>query len=298
MADPVPSTDPSERDPGYPGAPQPRHRHRRVPERKKGSFWRELPILIVTALVLTFLIQTFLARVYVIPSASMEQTLHGCPGCTNDRVLVDKLVYRFGEPSPGDVVVFRGPASWAGSAEFDRLEPDNVLLRGLQQAAAVIGLAPPDERDFVKRVIAVGGQTVMCCDDQNRIQVDGQPLTEPYVYQADGEPQESFAPVTVPPGHLWVMGDNRNNSADSRRHVDDDATGTIPIDNVIGKVRVIVLPPGRWQGIDDPNPQTVVALSAPAWQEGLPAGVALVLTWPVWRGSRTLGGRPVRRGHH
>ncbi len=206
MADPVPSTDPSRDDPDDTDRPRPRHRHRRQRGRKKGSFWRELPILLVTALVLTFLIQTFLARVYVIPSASMEQTLQGCTGCTNDRVLVDKVVYRFGEPSPGDVVVFRGPDSWAGSAEFERSEPDNVL---------------------------------------------------PYIFLAGGQPQESFPPVTVPEDHLWVMGDNRNNSADSRRHVDDDANGTIPIDNVIGKTRAIVLPPDRWRGVDDPNPQAI-----------------------------------------
>lgn len=81
--------------------------------KRRGSFWRELPILVITALVLTFLIQTFLARVYVIPSASMEPTLHGCPGCTNDRVLVDKLTYRLRAPSPGDVLVFRVPTRGA-----------------------------------------------------------------------------------------------------------------------------------------------------------------------------------------
>ena len=103
---------------GFPGRRV--HRHR-LSKRKKGSFWREVPILVLTALVLTFLIQTFLARVYVIPSASMEPTLHGCPGCTNDRVLVDKLTYRFGDPRPGDVVVFRGTDSWA--SEFTSQRP-------------------------------------------------------------------------------------------------------------------------------------------------------------------------------
>lgn len=238
----------------------------------------------VTALLLTFLIQTFLARVYVIPSASMEQTLHGCTGCTNDRVLVDKITYRFGEAGPGDVVVFRGPDSWADSAEFSRAEPDNVILRGLQQAAALVGLAPPDERDFVKRVVAVGGQTVACCDPENRVTVDGAPLTEPYLFLEGDQPQESFAPVTVPGGNLWVMGDNRNNSADSRRHVDDARMGTIPIDNVIGQARAIVLPPGRWATVGDPNPQDAIALETPGWQPG----VALVLIWPVVRGGRTL----------
>ncbi len=252
----VPSTDPARGDDrdGLPNRSRGKAKHRRRKQRKKGSFWRELPILVVTALVLTFLIQTFLARVYLIPSASMEQTLHGCTGCTNDRVLVDKMTYRFLDPVPGDVVVFRGPDSWAGSAEFSSAEPGNVVLRGLQDAASLIGLAPPDERDFVKRVIATGGQTVQCCDDRNRLIVDGKPLVEPYVYLEDG-PQEDFAPVTVAEGQIWVMGDNRNNSADSRRHVDDPRNGAVPVDNVIGEARLIVLPPSRWAGINDPNPQ-------------------------------------------
>ncbi|HEU0127130.1 MAG TPA: signal peptidase I [Pseudonocardiaceae bacterium] len=235
----------------------PRHRHRR-PE-KKGSFWRELPILILTALVLTFLIQTFLARVYVIPSASMEPTLHGCTGCTNDRVLVDKVTYRFSDPQPGDVIVFRGPQSWGANTEFTNPRSHNVLVRGLLPAASLIGLAPPDERDFVKRVIAVGGQTVQCCDPQNRVLVDGKSLNESYAMFAGQEPQEEFGPIIVPEGGLWMMGDNRNNSADSRRHVGDEWSGTVPLDHVIGKARLIVLPPARWRSIATPDPQQVVA---------------------------------------
>jgi signal peptidase I len=270
------------------------HRHR-LSRRKKGSFWRELPILVLTALVLTFLIQTFLARVYVIPSASMEPTLHGCPGCTDDRVLVDKLTYRFRDPRPGDVVVFRGTDSWG--SEFVSQRSDNVLVRGLQQAGSVIGLAPPDERDFVKRVIAVGGQTVQCCDRQNRITVNGVALNEPYAVFAGHEPQEEFGPVTVPQGNLWMMGDNRNNSADSRRHIADQRMGTVPVSNVIGKARVIVLPLSRWQSIAAPNPQTskAQALSvSPALTSmspalaNLPLGAGFLLSWPLLRGGRAL----------
>jgi signal peptidase I len=271
------------------------HRHR-LSRRKKGSFWRELPILVLTALVLTFLIQTFLARVYVIPSASMEPTLHGCPGCTDDRVLVDKLTYRFRDPRPGDVVVFRGTDSWG--SEFVSQRSDNVLVRGLQQAGSVIGLAPPDERDFVKRVIAVGGQTVQCCDRQNRVTVDGVALNEPYAVFAGHEPQEEFGPVTVPQGNLWMMGDNRNNSADSRRHIADQRMGTVPVSNVIGKARVIVLPLSRWQSIAAPNPQApkAQALSVlPALTSSmspalanLPLGAGFLLSWPLLRGGRAL----------
>jgi signal peptidase I len=297
------STEPARGDdPGdFPGRRV--HRHR-LSKRKKGSFWRELPILVLTALVLTFLIQTFLARVYVIPSASMEPTLHGCPGCTNDRVLVDKLTYRFRDPRPGDVVVFRGTDSWG--SEFSSQRSDNVLVRGLQQAGSLIGLAPPDERDFVKRVIAVGGQTVQCCDKHNQVMVDGTALTEPYAFFVGREPQEEFGPVTVPQGNLWMMGDNRNNSADSRRHVADQRSGTVPVSNVIGKARLIVLPLSRWQGISDSDPQHAKALGAagssgsfgPPWSAGLPLGVGLVLSWPVLRGGRDLRERVVagRRG--
>nr|WP_249044757.1 signal peptidase I [Crossiella equi] len=264
--------------------------HTKKPK-KKGSFWKELPILIVVALLLTFLIQEFLARVYVIPSQSMEQTLHGCGGCTNDRVLVDKVTYRFSDPKPGDVVVFRGPDSW--SPEIVGSRSGNSFVRWLQGLGSFIGLAPPDERDFVKRVIAVGGQTVQCCDDQNRLLVDGKPLTEPYVYWEQGLGSEAdqtrFGPVTVPQGHLWMMGDNRNNSSDSRA----EGHGPVPVDNVIGKAQIIVLPPTRWQTIDDPNPQTV-AMGAPGWQQLLPAGAGLAGAVPtLWLIRRGL--RPLRR---
>jgi signal peptidase I len=246
-----------------------------------GSLWLEIPILIGTALVLTFLIQTFLARVYVIPSQSMEQTLHGCPGCTNDRVLVDKVTYRFGDPRPGDVVVFRGPESWGTNPEVGPSAEANVVARTLHQFGALFGLAPPDERDFVKRVIATGGQTVQCCDDQNRVIVDGRSLDEPYLYfgLGAGSEQEPFTPVTVPAEHVWVMGDNRNNSSDSRKHVDDVTSGTIPLTNVIGKARAIVLPPSRWGGISDHNPQAVAigVSTATPWQSGLPAAAGVLL---------------------
>ncbi len=281
-----------------PARSQPRHRLRK--SRKKGSFWRELPILILTALVLTFLIQTFLARVYVIPSASMEPTLHGCTGCTNDRVLVDKVTFRFSDPRPGDVVVFRGPDSWGNNTEFSSPRSDNVFVRGLQQAASLIGLAPPDERDFVKRVIAVGGQTVQCCDAQNRVMVNGKALNEPYPIFAGREPQEEFGPVTVPEGNLWMMGDNRNNSADSRRHVGDSRSGTVPVANVIGKARLIVLPPTRWQVISDPNPQQPAEQARALGGAGtlpsdFPLAAGLVLSWPTLSGGRLLRKRLVAR---
>ncbi|GLZ41484.1 signal peptidase I [Actinokineospora sp. NBRC 105648] len=272
----------------------------REPRKKKRPFWVEVPILIVVALVLTFLIQTFFARVFVIPSESMEQTLHGCPGCYGDRIVVDKLVYTFGEPEPGEVVVFHRPATW-NRAEFTSSRSDNQFVRWLQGVGAQFGLAAPDEDDVVKRVIAVGGQTVRCCDDQNRVLVDGKPLDEPYVhYPAQTDQQQGeFDEVTVPQGSLFVLGDNRNNSNDSRTQGGGGQNGLVPVDNVIGKARVVILPFSRWQGIGDHDPQ---ALSAPAWQQGIPLGVGLAAAWPaLWLGRRArslVGGRDVsdRRG--
>lgn len=278
-------------------APGRRSRRRNRSSGKKGSFWRELPILIVTALVLTVLIQAFVARVYVIPSQSMEQTLHGCPGCNNDRVLVDKVSYRFSDPEPGNVVVFRGPESW-GQNDFEVPDTTNPVAGFFQQAASLLGFGGPDEKDFVKRVIAVGGQTVECCDEQNRVLVDGQPLDEPYIFWEPGRGigQDEFDPVTVPPGHLWVMGDNRNDSADSRVQGGGGTAGAVPVDNVIGKAQVIVLPPTRWQNISEPDPQArAQAMSAPGWQEGLPLGVGVAAAFPVVRAGRKLVGGAIDR---
>jgi signal peptidase I len=258
--------------------------------RRRENFWRELPLLIVVALVLTFTIQTFLAKVYVIPSGSMETTLHGCTGCNNDRVLVDKVTLRFRDPQPGDVVVFRGPDGWTNT-EFSVPRSDNALVNGLQQFGSLIGLAPPDEKDFVKRVIAVGGQTVQCCDSRDRVMVDGEPLDEPYVYflpEAGPAREQRFDPVTVPEGQLWMMGDSRNNSSDSRAA----GHGPVPIDNVIGQARLIVLPLDRFGWIDsiDPQPDAAVGMGAGA-AAGVPLAMGMLGTLPlaVWRRRRDTG---------
>ncbi|GGC60952.1 signal peptidase I [Hoyosella rhizosphaerae] len=237
-------------------------------QEKEGSFWRELPILIVVALVLSFLIQTFIARVYLIPSESMQPTLHGCPGCTGDRIVVEKIGYRFNDPRPGDVLVFRGTGPW--SEDFVSSRSSNVVVRGLQEMGSFIGIVPPDENDLVKRVIATGGQTVECCDDEGSVVVDGAPVDEPYIRsdfpyvpgQLDCDsPVRSgrcFGPVDVPAEHLWMMGDNRNNSKDSRWYIGDVTDGAIPVDSVIGKARWIILPPSRWGSISAPEIQQSV----------------------------------------
>jgi signal peptidase I len=242
-------------------------------KRKQRPFWQELPILIVIAAVIAALVVNFIGRPYVIPSQSMEPTLHGCTGCTGDRIYVEKLSYDFGDPKPGDVVVFVGPSgSWNKSYHSNR--SSNVVVRGVQNFFSFFGLVPPDENDLVKRVIATGGQTVQCCDAQGRVMVDGKPLDEPYAhyiypYQpglayatkvAGGlsiDPRgREFGPVKVPEGNLWVMGDNRNESADSRAHVDDEFSGTVPIDDVRGKAVFKIWPPNRIGPVKSQNPQT------------------------------------------
>lgn len=251
--------------------------------KQQRSFWKELPILIAVALVLAFLIQYFLARVYMIPSGSMEQTLHGCPGCTGDRIVVDKVTYAFTDPEPGDVVVFRGPEVWLEDSPPVE-SSGNAVARFFQNVGSLFGLAPPDERDFVKRIIATGGQTVECCDDQNRVVVDGEPLHEPYIHWEGKPVQAEFDPVTVPEDAVWVMGDNRNNSADSRYQGGGGERGTVPVDHIIGKARFIVLPPSRWGGVSDHNPQEdakATAMGDVTSSPDLPHGVHALAAWPA-----------------
>jgi signal peptidase I len=201
---------------------------------KRGSFWRELPVLVVIALVLALLIKTFLVQAFYIPSGSMEPTLQ-----VGDRVLVNRLVYRFSEPKRGDVVVFNGVDSW--TPEVTVAEPANPVVRGLRDVAGLFGFASPSEKDFVKRVVGVPGDHVRCCDAKGRITVNGVPLDEPYLYPGNPPSQQRFD-VVVPEGRLWVMGDHRSESSDSRFHLGDPGGGTIPIDHVVGKAFAVVWP--------------------------------------------------------
>jgi signal peptidase I len=246
-----------------------------TPEKKHGAL-REFAILISIALVLYYVMLTFVARPYLIPSESMEPTLHGCTGCTGDRIMVDKLTYRFSSPEPGDVIVFKGPPNW--NISYKSIRSDNPAVRWVQNALSFVGFVPPDENDLVKRVIAVGGQTVQCRIDTG-LTVDGKRLNEPYLnFKTMDVPPDNpyaaclgneFGPVKVPDGRLWVMGDNRTHSADSRAHcantadaqrgllcTGDPTAGTVPADNVIGKARFIAWPPSRWGGVDSVDPQT------------------------------------------
>jgi len=213
-----------------------------------------LAALFAVGLAIAVLVPGFVARLYTVPSQSMEQTLHGCPDCDNDRILVDRLVYQVRRPAPGEIVLFSVPDSWA-TREGPRPGPTNAVLAAVREVGSVLGFGSVDEVDFVKRVIAVGGQTVSCCDERNRVLVDGKPVDEPYIYfapQAGPAAQKPFSPVRVPDGELWVMGDNRNNSTDSSA----PGNGPVPLANLLGKARMVVLPLNRFSGLDDTDPQT------------------------------------------
>lgn len=247
-------------------------RRGRDADAKKGSLLRELPVLLVVAFLLALVVKTFFVQAFFIPSGSMEQTLHGCPGCTGDRVLVNKVPYWFGEPEPGDVVVFEGPDSW--SPEVSVAEPENWLTSSLLWLGRTVGVAPPSEDDYVKRVIAVGGQTVQCCDAEGRVTVDGEPLDEPYIFEDTPIEQRAFGPVAVPEGRLWVMGDHRSASADSKAHLGDEYSGTVAVDDVIGKAAVIVWPLDRFGMVGSPDIQAAGApVGTPLGVEGGATGV-------------------------
>ncbi|MGY2002231.1 signal peptidase I [Blastococcus sp. SYSU DS1024] len=280
-ADVVPGEpdEPAETPGGAPASEQPGRR--RDEGAKKGSLLRELPVLLLIAFVLALVVKTFFVQAFFIPSGSMEQTLHGCAGCTGDRVLVNKVPYWFGEPEPGDIVVFRGPDTW--TPEISVEEPGNWFTGALLWVGRTIGVAPPSEDDFVKRVIATEGQTVQCCDPEGRITVDGEPLEEPYIFEDTPIENRAFGPVTVPEGRLWVMGDHRSASADSRSHMGDEYAGTIAVDDVIGKAALIVWPLDRFGLLASPDIQGVEASAgAPAAPAGAPApaGAAVVAVLP------------------
>jgi len=268
-ADVVPGDEPGDSGSGA------RSRHSRRGQAKKGSLLRELPVLLLIAFVLALVVKTFFVQAFFIPSGSMEQTLHGCTGCTGDRVLVNKVPYWFGEPEPGEIVVFKGPDTW--TPEVSVAEPANWFSAALLWLGRTVGVAPPSEDDFVKRVIATGGQTVQCCDAEGRVMVDGKALDEPYIFENTPLESRAFGPVTVPEGRLWVMGDHRSASADSKAHMSDKYSGTIGVDDVIGKAAVIVWPVSRFGLLDSPDIQGTEAAALGV----MPAAVGLVGAVPV-----------------
>lgn len=247
---------------------------------KKGSFWKELPVLIVVALVLALIIKTFVVQAFYIPSESMENTL-----LKNDRVLVNKLVYHTRDIERGDVVVFSGVDSWDG--EFQLEEPSNPVAAVFQWIGTAFGLVP-GEKDYIKRVIGVGGDHVKCCDSKGRITVNGTPIDEESYLYPGNVPSDKFFDVTVPEGRLWVMGDHRAVSLDSRSHTGDPGGGSIPEGQVIGRAFVIVWPFDRADVIDIPATFAQPALQALSGAVPLVAGFGLAVPLVLVRRRRLL----------
>ncbi|MEU3455064.1 signal peptidase I [Micromonospora sp. NPDC006766] len=185
-------------------------------EKPRSSFWKELPILLGVAILVAVLVRAFVLQTFWIPSPSMENTLK-----IDDRVLVNKLVYDFRSPHRGEVIVFKAPTSWSGN---------------------------PQGEDFIKRVIGVGGDHVVCCDPQGRLIINGKPIDEPFIYPGNKPADQDFD-ITVPQGRLWVMGDHRQASGDSLEHWQqsgaDITEATIPEDQVVGRAFTIFWPPSR-----------------------------------------------------
>ncbi|OEU85887.1 signal peptidase [Streptomyces abyssalis] len=257
--------------------------------RPQRSFLKELPILIGIALILALLIKTFLVQAFSIPSNSMQNTLQ-----VGDRVLVDKLTPWFGsEPERGEIVVFEDPGGWLNESPVP--EPSGVG-GAVQTVLSSIGLMPSaSDQDLIKRVVAIGGDRVEC-KRGGPVQVNGKALDESYLFPGNTSCDDKpFGPVEVPVGKMWVMGDHRQDSLDSRYHQKLD-NGMIPTDKVVGRAIVVAWPVTRWSALPVPDTfdqkglEAKAAAAAPA-AAGVAGAVPLVL-WLRRRRTVRANGRP------
>jgi signal peptidase I len=229
-------------------------RKRKHARPRKRAFWRDLVVIVIAALALTILLKAFVVQVFSIPSGSMENTL--LPG---DRILVSKIVYHFRPITRGDVVVFSGSGSWDPVAQPSH----NPLVRLWDDAVNLVGIAGP-QTDYVKRVIGIPGDHVICCNASGQITVNGVPLSESsYIYPNDA-PSEIRFNIVVPPGRLWVMGDDRGDSDDSRYRAASPGRGTIPESAVVGRAFLIIWPLSRVSDLPIPETFKQAGLSAAA----------------------------------
>lgn len=211
---------------------------------RPGTWW-DLPLTFVIAFCVVLLLTTFVARPFSIPSGSMEDTLQ-----VGDRVLVNKITYRLRPIERGDVVVFDGTDSFVSAGEIPQRNPIIGAIAWLGQS---VGVVPPDSTDFVKRVIGIAGDNVVCCDAVGRITVNGEPLDEASYIFPGNAPSDMNFDVIVPEGRLWLMGDHRSDSADSRYHLGDPGGGMVPQSRVVGRVMNVLWPPARIQNIAIPE---------------------------------------------
>lgn len=238
-----------------------------IQPRKRGwvVFLRDVVVIILIAVVVSFLVKTFLVRSFYIPSGSMEDTL-----LINDRILVDEITPRFGGYERGDIVVFQDPGGWLPPSAESARAP---IVEAGEWVLSLVGLAAPDSDDhLVKRIIGLPGDHVVCCNAAGQVTVNDVPVDESdYIEIPSADAAASGDPfdIVVPEGSLWVLGDNRYRSKDSRYNTDQPGKGFVPLDNVVGRAFVVTWPLDRF-GMLDFHHDVFSGVPAPAPEDASP----------------------------